>query len=95
MAKVRWQSSSPEASSTTAIGIFWNKKSNAEDTKGKAANPKAKKSSPAKDKASSVSSDEKNEKPFIFLYGREEYNWVTGKRIPHGTNTKKHNWLNK
>jgi hypothetical protein len=72
--------------STTALGLFFGKKAANADTKGKTANLEANKK---KDKA------EKKDEGFVMLFGRPQHDWTTGKAVPPGKKTKRHNWLNK
>jgi hypothetical protein len=70
--------------SKTALGLFFGKKAANSDTKGKTVDPKAKKTN---DK------EEKKDEGFVMLFGRPEYDWSTGKTVPRGKKTKRHNWL--
>ena len=70
--------------SSTAVYFFGGSK------KAEKAAPKGKKSSPKKGKGT----EEKKKEPFVFLFGKPEYDWVNNKTIKT-SESRRINWLYK
>jgi hypothetical protein len=72
--------SSRSASSTTQLQIFgWGSRGDDKEKTPKAG-PK------------NVKKEEKKKEPFVFMIGKPQYDWATGKRS-YTSNKKRHNWV--
>ena len=71
---------SRSASSTTQLQLFgWGSSDDDKKKKPKAAPQDVKK-------------DEKKKEPFVFMIGKPQYDWATGKRS-YSSNKKRHSWV--